>query len=123
MKKNVLFVFMLFSLFSILALSAQASRTMCEDYRSGKQLGFEIRPFKSGGKLTIDVWSNLENANMSIEKITINGTSYSFSTSSGMRFLYPRQNLTVTIHDWIYDRNPSPDKVIIYATRCAVVQD
>lgn len=123
MKKNVLFVFVLFSLFSISALSVHASRTMCEDYSSGKQLGFEIRPFKSGGKLTINVWSYLENASMSIEKITINGKSYKFSTSSGMRFLYPGQNLTVTIHGWGYTTAPSPDSVTIHATRCAVVQD
>ena len=123
MKKNVLFVFMLFSLFSISALSVYASRTMCEGYESGKQLGFEIHPYKHDGKLTISVWSYLENASMSIEEITINGTSYSFSTSSGTRFLYPGQNLIVTIRGWEYNRNPSPDKIKINARRCAVVRD
>ena len=40
-----------------------------------------------------------------------------------MRFLYPGQNLTVTIHDWGYTTAPSPDSITIHATRCAVVQD
>ena len=123
MKKNVLFVFMFFSLFSILALSAQASRTMCEDYRSGKQLGFEVRSRKKGEEPTMNVWSYLENANMSIEKITIDDVPYKFSTSSGTRFLYPGQNLIVTIHGWQYVGVPSPESIKIYATRCAVVKN
>lgn len=121
MKKNVLFVFGLFSLFSISTLSVHASRTMCEDYSSGKQLGFEIRSFVNN-RLTIDVWSYLENANMSIEKITINGKSCEFSTSSGMRFLRPGQNLTVKVV-WHAYTAPSSGSIKIHAKRCAVVQD
>lgn len=116
MKKKFLFVFMLYCLIPILALTAKGSGGSCKGYESGKQLDFEIESFKEG-TLVLNVWSYVSGKSIVIEQITVFGKRVSFTTSSGSRELVYGVPLKVTIQT-TYRNRPSLDEIVISAKRC-----